>query len=173
MEKNSSIVDKEPILTDISLKELLENSQKSLKEEDIKSALFYLNLAKLSTKTNYGDMASKLIVTSLFAAVYSKTKNERELLNISKKLFKLTKGNKLQSLVPEVLMIIVKIFQKVSQVLEEKGDFGKNLYACWFLYTAKSIYDNQGLKGEDNLYETITTAFPRVMEKIKQNVKKN
>jgi hypothetical protein len=170
MEKSSNVVDKEPILTEISLKELLESAQKSLKEEDFKNALFYLNLAKLSTKTNHGDMASKLIVTSLFAAIHAKTKNEIELLNLAKKLFNITKENKLQNLVPEVLMIIVKIFHKVSQVLEEKGEFGRNLYACWFLYTAKSIYDNQGLKGEDNLYEAITTAFPRVMEKIKHNV---
>ena len=167
---DSTTAEKEHSLTEISLVEILESAQKSLKEDDLKSAMFYHNLAKISTATTDGDFCSKLVVLSLFSAIYSKLKKEKELISLAKKLFKHIKGTKMPSFAPEILIIFVKILQKAAVVLEEKGDIGHNLFACWFLYTAKDIYDSQALKGEDSLYETITRSFPRVMEKISENV---
>jgi len=150
---------------EVNLLDLVENVKNCLKADDVKNALFYLNLAMFTKDL---DLTSKIALMSMSSLANFKIKNQNLMMKIVRKIFKYEKEGKMKKTPNEMLIIFVKILQKSSQVCEEKGNY---LYSCWFLYLAKSIYDGYNVKGEESTYDTIKNGFPKVMQKITHSVK--
>lgn len=160
--KNSNLETQE-----VSYLSLFENAKKCIQIEDIKNALYYINLVTNSEAIK-NDINTKFLCLVFSNQIFYKQKNEILCFNQAKKIIKLILTKKYKLLSHEIQVLFLSVLYCSASLLDENN---KNLLASLLLYNAKSFIDELNLDSEDRNYQLIMKGFSANMLKLNECVK--
>lgn len=145
---------------EISSYKLLENAKKIIQLEDLKTGLFYLNLIKYSSSSEY--IGAKINVLFSKVMIFKKMMKLEETIQIGKKIIKWKKMLEFREYNSDILVIILEILLTCVDVTLENG---AELYSGWFLYISKNI-SMENIINNEKINEKIKLTFPKILKKL-------
>ncbi len=150
--------------SDISMIELIEQAKKTFDSGDYKTSLYFLNLILLCPNL---DLSTKIAVMMVNSSASFKLNNADSLIKISRKLFKYCKTSSFKQIPQEIMMMFVKMMVKSGQFCEKNDNL---LYACWFYFSAKNLYEVNGKRNDDATYDLAKNGLSQIIKILSERV---
>jgi len=152
---------------EINYSDLLEKARNYVNDSNYTESDYYLNLALLAPNL---DKNTKINIYSLKSYIHSKLKNEILLSNcVYKALRYLYQNKKLND--ADIGFCLAKILYRGAKMYyPEIRQF--NYLSCYFLYTAKLLFENLGIVNERKNQDIIEEEFSNTLKEIIEEVLK-
>jgi len=152
---------------EVSYLTLFDNAKKCIQTEDVKNALYYLNLV-INSDGIKNDLNTKFLCLIFMNQIFFKQKNEILCVNQAKKIIKLILTKKYKLLSNDIQILFLSVLYCAANLLDENN---KNLLASLLLYNAKNFIDELNIDSEDRNYQLIMKGFSSNMQKLNELVK--
>lgn len=162
--KNSTILNDE-----INYNEIIDQGRKlvnGVNGENAKIGENYINLSLLAPNI---DSQSKINAWAIKSFVRYKLKDDIVVLSFIKKSLKALNGIKLNSLEPNTVFCLIRIFYRAGILLSELNQI---YLSCFCMYEAKNLFEEKDIRSERESRDTLDTQFANALKEVSKDVNK-